>query len=162
MLLLFVQRCIFIVFALALRSVSASSQSRRSSSWRLEKIKSMYAWEGFVYDINVSWCSHRQLLTIVTLFLQQCPSLQEIEQDFLTMKAKGARNVITFEFCGTGEEAAYYESTWHSVFSCFWFLDFEQRCSGDRSSGTDGHEYHPTCVDAAPERLADLGEYINT
>jgi len=26
------------------------------------------------------------------------------------MQAKGARNVITFEFCGTGEDASYYET----------------------------------------------------
>lgn len=28
------------------------------------------------------------------------------------MKAKGARNVITFDYCGTGEDASYYGSAY--------------------------------------------------
>ncbi|KAJ3934416.1 MAG: glycoside hydrolase [Lentinula lateritia] len=58
---------------------------------RLEKIESMYAWEGFVYDI------------------ESCRSTYEMTQDFNEMKARGARVVITFEFCGTGADVGYYD-----------------------------------------------------
>lgn len=30
-------------------------------------------------------------------------------EDFTKMKIKGARNVITFDYCGTGTDANYYE-----------------------------------------------------
>ncbi|KAJ7679620.1 glycoside hydrolase [Mycena rosella] len=51
---------------------------------RLNQIRSMYAWEGFVYDI-------------------------EMAADFTHMKSGGARTVITFDFCGTGADASYYD-----------------------------------------------------
>jgi hypothetical protein len=30
-------------------------------------------------------------------------------EDFLAMKNRGARTVITFEFCGTGADVDYYD-----------------------------------------------------
>ncbi len=36
--------------------------------------------------------------------------------DFASMKAKGARTVITFDICGDGKSASFYERT------CFVFL----------------------------------------
>jgi exo-beta-1,3-glucanase (GH17 family) len=51
----------------------------------------MFAWEGFVYDIEA------------------CRSTAEMMQDFSEMKARGARVVITFEFCGTGADPQYYD-----------------------------------------------------
>ncbi|KAJ3837984.1 glycoside hydrolase [Lentinula raphanica] len=68
------------------------SNPASGSSWnRLERIKSMYAWEGFVYDIEA------------------CRSTEEMAQDFSEMKERGARVVITFEFCGTGADVSYYD-----------------------------------------------------
>ncbi len=32
--------------------------------------------------------------------------------DFASMKAKGARTVITFDICGDGKSASFYERTW--------------------------------------------------
>ncbi len=36
--------------------------------------------------------------------------------DFASMKAKGARTVITFDICGDGKSASFYERT------CFFFF----------------------------------------
>ncbi|KAJ7433689.1 glycoside hydrolase [Mycena galericulata] len=58
---------------------------------RLDQIRSMYAWEGFVYDI------------------EPCKTTEEMIADFNHMKSRGARTVITFDFCGTGADASYYD-----------------------------------------------------
>ncbi|THH08828.1 hypothetical protein EW145_g2438 [Phellinidium pouzarii] len=58
---------------------------------RLDKITSMYAFEGFVYALD------------------NCPSFVKLVQDFQRMLSKGARNVITFDYCGDGTDAAYYD-----------------------------------------------------
>ncbi|KZP00818.1 glycoside hydrolase family 17 protein [Calocera viscosa TUFC12733] len=59
---------------------------------RLDKIKSMYAWEGFVYDIEA------------------CQDFLKLVEDFARMRLMGARNVITFDYCGTGADATYYDT----------------------------------------------------
>ncbi|KAJ7746294.1 glycoside hydrolase [Mycena metata] len=58
---------------------------------RLNQIRSMYAWEGFVYDT------------------EPCKTTDEMTADFKHMKSRGARTVITFDFCGTGADASYYD-----------------------------------------------------
>ncbi|EJD05096.1 glycoside hydrolase [Fomitiporia mediterranea MF3/22] len=55
-----------------------------SSSDRLDTIKSMYAFQGFVYDIDAI-------------------------KDFQTMRSVGARNVITFGICNTGKDVSFYD-----------------------------------------------------
>ncbi|KAL5525109.1 hypothetical protein ACEPAF_8978 [Sanghuangporus sanghuang] len=50
----------------------------------------MYGFEGFVYSIT------------------KCPSKSELFKDFSRMRLKGARNVITFEYCGDGTDVSYY------------------------------------------------------
>ncbi|PAV15697.1 glycoside hydrolase [Pyrrhoderma noxium] len=50
----------------------------------------MYGFEGFVYTLTT------------------CPSFSKVESDFVAMVEKGARNVITFEYCGDGTDADYY------------------------------------------------------
>jgi hypothetical protein len=60
---------------------------------RLNQIRSMYAWEGFVYDI------------------EPCKTTDEMAADFTHMKSRGARTVITFDFCGTGADASYYDGS---------------------------------------------------
>lgn len=62
------------------------------SADRMDTIKSMYAWEGFVYSIEA------------------CKSTSEMTKDFSSMKSRGVRTVITFEFCGSGADPDYYES----------------------------------------------------
>jgi len=57
----------------------------------MKRIKSMYAWEGFVYSIEA------------------CKSTSEMAEDFLNMRLRGARTVITFEFCGSGADVGYYD-----------------------------------------------------
>ncbi|KAL5498324.1 hypothetical protein ACEPAH_2466 [Sanghuangporus vaninii] len=57
---------------------------------RLDKIKNMYAFEGFVYALD------------------NCPSYNDMVSDFTRMHSKGARSVITFDLCGDGTDAAYY------------------------------------------------------
>lgn len=65
-------------------------EPKPSAQTRMQKITSMYGFEGFVYALD------------------QCPSSSNLVTDFKQMKAKGARNVITFDYCGTGEDASYY------------------------------------------------------
>lgn len=97
---------------------SANSNTQLEKSSRLEKITSMYAWEGFVYALDV--CS--------TLFLLRrhfahgslphpklCPTLEDLVHDFSRMRQKGARNVITFDYCGTGDDASYYDGISNQV-----------------------------------------------
>ncbi|KAJ3782710.1 glycoside hydrolase [Lentinula aff. detonsa] len=85
------------ILALSLIVVCVALESRTLARFastslnRLERIKSMYAWEGFVYDI------------------EDCRTTAEMAQDFGEMKERGARVVITFEFCGTGADASYYD-----------------------------------------------------
>ncbi|EJD05095.1 glycoside hydrolase [Fomitiporia mediterranea MF3/22] len=57
---------------------------------RMDKIKNMYAFEGFVYALD------------------NCPSQQDMISDFQRMKSKGARNVITFDLCGDGKDTNFY------------------------------------------------------
>ncbi|EJD05102.1 glycoside hydrolase [Fomitiporia mediterranea MF3/22] len=85
------------LFAVLLCCAVAAPQSRDNGSEkstvtksRLQKITSMYAFEGFVYALD------------------NCPSWFELVQDFGQMRAKGARNVITFDYCGDGADASYY------------------------------------------------------
>ncbi|KAH8114915.1 glycoside hydrolase [Phellopilus nigrolimitatus] len=65
---------------------------------RMDKITSMYAFEGFVYALDV----HENTGRI-------SPSFSTLVRDFQAMVAKGARNVITFDICGDGSDASYYE-----------------------------------------------------
>ncbi|KAI5122649.1 hypothetical protein M0805_007911 [Coniferiporia weirii] len=51
----------------------------------------MYAFEGFVYALD------------------NCPSTSDLESDFRRMLKKGARNVITFDYCGDGADVSYYD-----------------------------------------------------
>ncbi|PAV15693.1 glycoside hydrolase [Pyrrhoderma noxium] len=51
----------------------------------------MYAFEGFVYALD------------------NCPSSSQLVGDFSAMKSKGARNVITFDLCGNGDDSTYYD-----------------------------------------------------
>ncbi|KAL5520469.1 hypothetical protein ACEPAG_9693 [Sanghuangporus baumii] len=57
---------------------------------RIDKIKNMYAFEGFVYALD------------------NCPSYNDMVSDFTRMHSKGARSVITFDLCGDGTDATYY------------------------------------------------------
>ncbi|KAL5498330.1 hypothetical protein ACEPAH_2472 [Sanghuangporus vaninii] len=75
---------------LSAHETSQKSQKRGTSSSRLKKITSMYGFEGFVYSIT------------------KCPSKAELFKDFSRMRLKGARNVITFEYCGDGTDVSYY------------------------------------------------------
>jgi hypothetical protein len=87
---------------LGLTFVGASPIASSSDVWmrsgdkffpsRLDRIKSMYAWEGFVYDIEA------------------CQDLLKLVEDFTRMRFMGARNVITFDYCGTGADPEYYDS----------------------------------------------------
>ncbi|KAJ7629058.1 glycoside hydrolase [Roridomyces roridus] len=69
---------------------SASAYPYRNGS-RLDQIRSMYAWEGFVYSITA------------------CQSQEEMTRDFTRMKSRGARTVITFDFCEDGADVGYYD-----------------------------------------------------
>lgn len=83
----------FLSLVLVLSVVSAlpaNQNSHGSLTSRLDKIKNMYAFEGFVYTLT------------------KCPSKEKLLSDFIAMVAKGARNVITFEYCGDGTDPDYY------------------------------------------------------
>ncbi|KAH8114901.1 glycoside hydrolase [Phellopilus nigrolimitatus] len=71
--------------------VSQVEASETVSKSRMDKLTSMYAFEGFVYALD------------------NCPSSSELTQDFKQMHSKGARTVITFDLCGNGDDASYYE-----------------------------------------------------
>lgn len=40
---------------------------------------------------------------------QNCLTTSEMTADFKKMKSSGARTVITFDYCGTGDDASFYE-----------------------------------------------------
>jgi len=44
------------------------------------------------------------------IYYQQCPSSSKMVSGFNQMKSKGARTVITFDYCGSGDDASYYET----------------------------------------------------
>ncbi|THH04711.1 hypothetical protein EW145_g5315 [Phellinidium pouzarii] len=68
-----------------------SARSEAATQSRMDKLKSMFGFEGFVYALD------------------NCPSSSQLVQDFKQMRTKGARNVITFDYCGNGDDASYYE-----------------------------------------------------
>ncbi|KLO16578.1 glycoside hydrolase [Schizopora paradoxa] len=71
-------------------TISSGSGSGTALS-RMDIIKDMYAFAGFVYALD------------------NCPSQSKMTSDFKEMKSKGARTVITFDICGDGKTASYYE-----------------------------------------------------
>ncbi|TDL26979.1 glycoside hydrolase [Rickenella mellea] len=73
---------------------------KRSS--RMEQIKAMYGFSGFVYALD------------------NCPSVNALTSDFTKMKAAGARTVITFDECN---KDGYYGG---AVFNLSLFLKLDQ------------------------------------
>jgi len=73
-------------------SSSAPAPSASSSQSRLEKIQSMYAFAGYVYD------------------LEDCISTSQMKSDFKTIASKNARTVITFGYCPSQDTQSDYEN----------------------------------------------------
>ncbi|TDL26980.1 glycoside hydrolase [Rickenella mellea] len=67
-----------------------TSANSAKTTPRLQQIKNMYGFGGFVYALD------------------NCPSSSQLVSDFSKMKAAGARMAITFDFCGDGDDPDYY------------------------------------------------------
>lgn len=101
-----------LLFSINLATALPTLQDRHETSTsRLDKIRGMYGFEGFVYTLTVN-PSLIIYFTLINSYLfahfKTCPSFSKVESDFVAMVEKGARNVITFEYCGDGTDADYY------------------------------------------------------
>jgi len=73
-------------------SAPAPTPPSSGSQSRLDKIKSMYAFEGFVYS------------------LEGCKNSGQITSDFKSMASHGARTVMTFGYCPSKDTTGDYEN----------------------------------------------------
>jgi len=64
----------------------------KSGGSKLDQIKNMYAFSGFVYALN------------------SCPSQSQAASDFAAMKKTGARTVITFDICQGQDQQTVYSN----------------------------------------------------